>query len=70
MRIYYYGELIEDLNETKTIEQTKLILDETNTETISTQSIGDILQELDLYNDVYPYGLSSRMNSSRGLHNA
>jgi len=70
MRIYYFGKLIEDTNETKTVEQTKLKLDEPKLETTALQSISDILHELDLYQDVYPSESSKQLNRSGGLHHA
>jgi hypothetical protein len=70
MRIYYFGKLIEDTNETKTVEQTKLNLDELKQEITTMQSIGDVLHELDLYRDVYQSESSKQLKSGRGLHHA
>lgn len=55
MRIYYFGELVEDTNETKKAEmgQTKLELNEVPQEKSGIQSIGEILQELDLNLDSF-----------------
>jgi hypothetical protein len=63
MRIYYFGELIEEngrkiVNETKTAEQTTLDFESaslSDEEPVRTgmPSIGDILKEIDLNLDVY-----------------
>lgn len=55
MRIYYFGELIEDTNakkeETKK-QQTQLALEEPR-QKVGMPSLGDILQEIDLSLDAY-----------------
>lgn len=62
MRIYYFGELIEDTNETKKVAtiQTALPLEATvvaeEPQKSGMQSIGDILQELDLSLDTFRSG--------------
>ena len=59
MKIYYFGELIEENGvkvATKTeIEQTKLAFDEESEKKVGLRSIGDILKEIDLSLDgVWP----------------
>jgi hypothetical protein len=54
MRIYYFGELIEDTNKKteEKIEQTQLHLKETD-QKIGMPSLADILKEIDLSLDTY-----------------
>ena len=58
MRIYYFGELIEDTNETnmknKQLEQTRMELPaQPETKKTGMPSVGDLLKDLDLNIDVY-----------------
>ena len=75
MRIYYFGELIQDTeNPTQTdaakAEQTKLAFEETFQEKAGMQSIGEILQELDLYHDAHLSASSAWLNNGGGLNHA
>lgn len=55
MRIYYFGELIEDTNKTKLQSTEQISLDFDRAEEIKTQKdpIGDLLKELDLSIDIW-----------------
>lgn len=56
MRIYYFGELIQDTNKNQTnIEQTTFNFDNVpfRKQNTGMDSIGDLLKELDLYTDSF-----------------
>lgn len=55
MRIYYFGKLIEDTNETKNqiIEQTALDLLQPEEPKPAVDSLGDLLNDLDLSLDIW-----------------